>query len=163
MNWAPFRLAPNGEHGDVPRSLNGRDGVGDRLRAAAFAEIQAREAFLWAASHLEDASEDLRRAWRNLASAEQKHLDWLLTRMKELQFEVDERKVSDHLWVSLTSCKTAREFALYMASAEERGRRAGERFHRELLSSDPVTATIFGKIAEEEISHIELAQRFFPK
>jgi uncharacterized ferritin-like protein (DUF455 family) len=132
------------------------------LRSAAFAEIQARDAFLWAARELEDAPEDLRRAWRNLAAAEDKHLRWLLERMKELGFDVRERRVSDHLWVSLTSCKTAREFALYMASAEERGRRAGERFHQALLERDSVTARLFGQIAEEEISHIELARRFFP-
>ncbi len=49
-----------------------------------------------------------------------------------------------------------------MASAEERGRRAGERFHQALLKKDPITAGIFGKIAEEEVSHIELARKHYP-
>jgi rubrerythrin len=135
--------------------------VGDRLRAAAFAEIQARDAFLWAAETFEDASPELRAAWKNLATSEQRHLDWLLRRMNELGIPIQERRVSDQLWISLTSCKSARDFALYMASAEERGRRAGERFHAELQTRDPETAQIFGKIAEEEIAHIELARRFF--
>ncbi|MGZ3688264.1 MAG: DUF455 family protein, partial [Bdellovibrionota bacterium] len=132
------------------------------IRAAAFAEIQAREAFLWAASQFEDASEDLRQAWRILARAEQKHLDWLLQRLSELGYTPSERLVSDQLWHSLTSCKTARDFALFMANAEERGRQAGERFHQALLRKDPTSAEIFGKIAAEEVSHIELAHRFFP-
>jgi len=162
MRWAPFVLVPQGQFPEPPRSLATPEGVGDRMRAAAFAEIQARDAFLWAAEHFPDASEDLRRAWRNLAHAEQKHFDWLLTRMKELSVEIAERKVSDMLWVSLQSCKTAREFAIYMANAEERGRRAGERFYEGLKSKDPTTAEIFRKIAEEEVTHIALAQRFFP-
>jgi hypothetical protein len=120
-DWAPFLIGPSGTRPEAPRSIQTLQGVGDRLRAAAFADIQARDAFLWAAETFEDAS----------------------------------------LWISLTSCKSARDFALYMASAEERGRRAGERFHTELQTRDPETAQIFGKIAEEEIAHIEIARRFF--
>jgi uncharacterized ferritin-like protein (DUF455 family) len=161
-DWQPFSVVPAGEKADLPRSLDTFDGKGDRLRSAAFAEIQAREAFLWAASYFESAPSDLKQAWCNLAKAEQKHLDWLLKRMDELEIPIRARRVSDQLWFSLTACKSAREFALYMASAEERGRKAGVRFHQALLASDPVTAEIFRKIAEEEVSHIELAQRFFP-
>lgn len=161
MNWQPFRVAPRECRPDIPRSLVTREGVGDRLRSAAFAEIQAREAFLWAASHFQDALPDLRRAWTALARAEQRHLDWLLTRMEELRIDIQERAVSDHLWISLISCTSAREFAFFMANAEERGRKAGVRFHQALSSTDPVTAEIFRKIAEEEVSHIALAQKFF--
>ncbi len=162
MNWEPFLVVPSGNYGDLSRSLSTLEGIGDRLRAAAFAEIQAREAFLWAANTFEDAPEDLKNAWRALAREEQKHMDWLLNRMAELNIPVQARKVSDHLWISLVSCKTARDFALFMANAEERGRKAGERFHQALLQTDPVTAKIFGQIAKEEVSHIQLAQRFFP-
>jgi uncharacterized ferritin-like protein (DUF455 family) len=161
-DWGDFLLAPPDLRSDPPRSLDTFEGVGDRLRAAAFAEIQAREAFLWAAEEFTDAPAELRGAWRVLAQSEQKHLDWLLARMEELGIGIRERRVSDHLWRSLVSCKTAREFALYMASAEERGRRAGVRFHEALLQKDPVTANIFGKIAEEEIAHIELARSHYP-
>jgi uncharacterized ferritin-like protein (DUF455 family) len=162
-DWSPFSLAPHGAHADAPRSIDSRDGVGDRLRAAAFAEIQARDAFNWAADYFADAPQNLRGAWRNLAEAEDRHLNWLLKRMKELDFAIEDRQVSDHLWHSLVACKTAQEFAIYMANAEERGRKAGERFHQALVKSDPITSDIFGKIAAEEVEHIALAQRFFPE
>jgi uncharacterized ferritin-like protein (DUF455 family) len=161
-DWSPFRLAGPGQGPEAPRSIHTRDGVGDRLRAAAFAEIQAREAFLWAADRYTDAPPALRAAWRRLALAEEKHLGWLLARMAELGIDVRERRVSDQLWHSLTSCATARDFARYMASAEDRGRRAGERFHEAMQSNDPVSAGIFGQIAREEVEHIALAERFFP-
>jgi uncharacterized ferritin-like protein (DUF455 family) len=161
-NWSPFLVAPLGERGDLPRSLSTFEGIGDRLRSAAFAEIQAREAFLWAAEKFkEDAPAGLIEAWTDLAAEEDKHMNWLLKRMQELGIAVEERKVSLHLWVSLTACQSAREFAFYMASAEQRGRTAGLRFYKDLLEKDPVTAQIFGKIAEEEVTHIELTQRFF--
>jgi hypothetical protein len=48
-----------------------------------------------------------------------------------------------------------------MASAEERGRKAGERFHAQMLQRDPESARIFGKIAEEEVAHIALARKYF--
>ncbi len=161
-SWSPFLLAEPGAHGDAPRSIRTPEGVGDRLRAAAFAEIQAREAFLWAADRFEDADPRLRQAWRRLAESEQQHLDWLLARMRELGVSISERRVSDFLWQSLIGCQTAREFAHYMANAEDRGRRAGERFHQNLAQTDPVTAAIFEKIAAEEVGHIALASRFFP-
>jgi uncharacterized ferritin-like protein (DUF455 family) len=162
-DWKPFRLAAPGEHADAPRSISSFEGMSDRLRAAAFAEIQAFHAFQWAASHFEDAPPSLRNAWRGLALAEERHLSWLLKRMTELNISVNERKVSDQLWVSLQSCKTAKEFALYMASAEERGRKAGERFYKEMKDRDAITAEIFRKIAEEEVEHIALAARYFPE
>lgn len=161
-DWSPFTLAGPNEHGEAPRSIRGRDGIGDRLRAAAFAEVQARDAFRWAADRFEDADPKLRKAWLALADSEQRHLDWLLERMRELEIPVPGRKVSDHLWHSLVQCPDARTFAHHMAGAEERGRQAGERFHQSLLEIDPITARIFQKIAEEEVGHIALAQKFFP-
>lgn len=160
-SWEPFALATPGDRADLPRSLGTREGVADRLRTAAFAEIQAREAFLWAASRFTDAEPALQAAWLELSRQEDKHLNWLLQRMLELDLDVRDRKVSDHLWVSLTSCSSAREFALFMANAEERGRKAGVRFYEALRTTDLITAQIFGKIAEEEVSHIALAQQFF--
>lgn len=161
IGWGPFRVAPSGEKGDLPRALTTFEGLGDRLRSAAFAEYQAREAFRWAASHFADATPELKNAWLALAIEEDKHMNWLLSRMAELKIEVQERSVSDQLWISLTRCSSPREFALYMASAEERGRKAGVRFYEALLEKDPVTAKIFGTIAQEEVTHIELAQKFF--
>ncbi len=160
-NWSPFRVVPRPQHADAPRSITTVDGVCDRLRAAAFAEIQAREAFLWAAQTFNDAPPGLTEAWRALAREEDKHLGWLLGRLTELGRTPEDRSVSDQLWASLTACKNAKEFALYMASAEDRGRRAGERFCAQLTHQDPESARIFGTIAHEEIAHIRLAERFF--
>ena len=162
-DWSPFDVASPGQHGPAPRAVTSLPGIGDRLRAAAFAEIQAREAFLWAADRFVDAPDSLKTAWRGLAMAEDRHLSWLLKRLQELNLSVTERKVSDMLWDSLTSCQSARDFAKYMASAEERGRKAGERFHQAMLPVDPITAEIFRKIAEEEVAHIQLAGIYFPE
>ena len=59
--------------------------------------------------------------------------------------------------------KSAKEFSLFMASAEERGRRAGERFKEQLALVDPRSSLIFGRIALEEVAHIELAMAYFPE
>ncbi|HUP56398.1 MAG TPA: ferritin-like domain-containing protein [Bdellovibrionota bacterium] len=161
-DWSPFSLTPAGERGDPPRSIDTIEGRGDRMRTAAFAELQARHAFLWGAERFTEVPEALRQAWRSLAAAEDRHLNWLLQRMAALGISITERRVSDQLWKTLTSCKSACEFAIYMATAEERGRRAGERFAVAMKSRDPESAVIFGKIAEEEVAHIVLAERFFP-
>lgn len=159
--WDPFVVAPRDQRSDAPRSIDTLEGIGDRLRAAGFAELQAREAFDWAAGEFTDADPQLREAWRGLAKEEDKHMTWLLNRMIELEIPLEDRVVSDQLWVSLRSCKSAREFAIYMASAEERGRRAGERFAQAMAQKDPISAQIFGQIAKEEIEHIQLAVKFF--
>lgn len=162
-SWEPFLVLSNiDEHAPPPRPIHTKEGIGDRLRAAAFAEIQAREAFLWAKEKFQDASPALKSAWHGLAIAEQKHLNWLLKRMDELKIDPKERAVSLRLWESFKKCHTARDFAFYMANAEERGRKAGERFYTSLKDFDPITAEIFRKIAEEEIEHIQLAEKHFP-
>lgn len=162
-DWSPFRLSDTPDKHIAPRPISTLEGVGDRLRSAAWAEIQAREAFQWAARTLTDAPHELKEAWLKLSIEEEKHMNWLLTRLNELGMRVDERPVSDHLWMSFMKCTTAEQFAVFMSNAEERGRRAGVRFHQDLEKRDPITAKIFGTIAEEEIAHIELAQRFFPE
>lgn len=161
-NWSPFRLNENPNERIAPRPITTLEGVGDRLRSAAWAEIQAREAFRWAADTLTDAPLELKNAWLTLSIEEEKHMNWLLTRLAELGMQVDERPVSDNLWQSFMDCKTAEQFAVFMANAEERGRKAGVRFYQDLNERDPVSAKIFGTIAEEEIAHIALAQKYFP-
>lgn len=161
-DWAPFAVLPRAERAKGPRAIVSREGIGDRLRAAAFAEIQAYYAFLWAAARFDDAPEALRANWRGLALAEERHLGWLLGRMAELGIDVRERGVSDWLWSSLVKCASAREFAIHIANSEERGRVAGARFCEAMMAVDPVSATIFGKIAEEEVEHIRLAAKFYP-
>ncbi len=160
-DWSPFVMLPAGQRTAPPRKLSRPGGVGDRLRAAAFAELQAREAFAWAAEHFVDAPENLRGTWRNLSIAEQRHLGWLLDRMEELGVDVAERPVSDALWHALTSCEDAEQFSRWMADAEERGRAAGLKIGRKLSGVDAVTARIFETIAEEEVAHVAVARRYF--
>lgn len=162
MNWDPFVVVPLGTRPEPPRSIASSEGIGDRLRTAAFAELQARTAFEWGIETFPGAPEGLKRGWQELVVAEDRHLNWLLKRMSELGVEVSGRKVSDQLWHSLRSCKTAEQFALFMASAEERGQRAGEQFFEALRDRDPVSAEIFRKIAKEEAAHVALARAFFP-
>lgn len=162
-DWSPFQLAEPHTKPRAPRSMQSREGVGDRLRTTAFAELQAREAFIWA-SHFFSASAPpgLCQDWLRLAQEEDKHLNWLLNRMKELDISITERPVTLFLWESFMKCKTAREFAIFMSNAEERGRIAGERFGKEMASFDAASSKIFETIAQEEVEHIRLAYRYFP-
>jgi uncharacterized ferritin-like protein (DUF455 family) len=160
MDWSPFVVCAPEEHAPASRGLGGPDGLGDRLRTAAFAERQAAEAFRWAADGFTEAPDGLRAAWKELAADENKHLGWILQRMKELRVELGARPVSDRLWRSLMRCRDHREFARLMTRAEERGKAAEESFRRSLAERDPVTADIFGRIAEEEERHIGLQRAY---
>ena len=160
MDWTPFVVCAIDEHAPGPRGLGGPDGLGDRLRTAAFAERQAFEAFTWAADNIPDAPTDLREAWRRIGLEEKRHLDLLLSRMAELGVKVEDRPVSDRLWRSLRACTNTADFALRMRTAEARGRAAEETFRRVLAGRDPVTAAIFGQIADDEAQHLALADRF---
>lgn len=160
-NWHPFRV--DSSIVLPPRPIGTKDGIGDRLRAASFAEVQALTGFRWAAERFEDASLELRADWLRLALEEEKHLGWLKGRMDELGIDLRERPVSDFLWRSFMKCASAREFCHYIAGAEERGRAAGLRFGERMKAFDSVSAEIFRKIADEELSHIELAYRYYPR
>ena len=162
-DWTPFRVLPRGEFPLPPRSIHTPEGMGDRMRSAAFAELQARDAFLWASERFEDAPAELRAAWAELSAVEHRHLEWILRRMDQLGIDVRGREVSEHLWVALQACTTAREFAHLIADAEEKGRRAGIRFYETLKTRDPESSEIFRKIAEEEVDHVALAHRFYPR
>ena len=155
-DWRPFRLCAPGEKAPTPRGMSTARGVGDRLRTAAFAERQARDAFAWAAERYEDAPAGMRAAWRRLSAEEDKHLGWLLRRMEQLGVDVAERPVSDALFRSLLACADWRSFASFMAAAEDRGRAAERHFQSALAQSDPETARIFAAIADEEEGHIAL-------
>ena len=161
--WEPFRVLPRGQFPLPPRSIHTLEGMGDRMRSAAFAELQARDAFHWASECFEDAPAELRTAWKELSIVEHRHLEWILKRMTELGIDPREREVSEHLWVALQACTTAREFAHLIADAEEKGRRAGIRFYETLKTKDPISSEIFRKIAEEEVDHVALAHRFYPR
>ncbi len=161
--WEPFVLVPAGSRPPRVRSIASPEGVGDRLRSAAMAEIQARDAFLDAAERFaEQAPLALLKTWRALAKAEDKHLGWLLERLEDLGQGVEDRPVSDQLHRTLSACGAPRDFARYMAIAETRGMQAGELFRARMAESDPTSARLFGRVADEEAEHIRLAHRWFP-
>lgn len=157
-DWSPFRVAPPDEKIPGPRGITTPEGLGDRLRTAAFAERQATAAFSWAAERFTDAPEAKRAFWREVAVEEKRHLDMLLARMAELGVSVPERPVSDGLWRALTRCRDAAEFSAYMKRAEERGRDAERSFQKALEQRDPKTAAIFAEIAADEDRHIAGAE-----
>jgi uncharacterized ferritin-like protein (DUF455 family) len=157
IDWSPFTICAPGEKAPYPRALTTPEGLGDRLRFVAFAEKQAVHAFASAAMIYETAPQAVRELWLTLSREEEKHLQLLLSRMDELGVSPAERPQSLALWQSFDRCKDAREFADFMANAEDRGRQGGEKFHQTLLKIDPVSANIFGRIANEEVEHIRLA------
>ena len=157
VNWSPFVVCAPEDYAPAPRGIRTPEGLGDRLRIAAFAEFQAREAFRWAAETLPDAAPELRSTWKRFSADEDRHLQLLLGRMAELGIRPEGRPVSDRLWRSLRACRTVPEFVAYMRTAEQRGRAAEESFQRSLLQRDPVTSALFGKIADDEAEHIALS------
>lgn len=160
MDWAPFAVCAPDEDPPRPRGFSTPEGLGDRLRVAAFAEKQAQAAFLWAADAFPDAPPGLRERWRRIGAEEGEHLGMILERMTQLGVAVDGRPVSDRLWRSLRACGSAAEFAGKMRSAEERGKTAEESFRRSLAQRDPLTAELFGRIAEDEAEHLRCADHF---
>ncbi len=161
VNWAPFRTLPPGSRTPPMRSARTRQGVLDRLSLVAFAELQAKEGFLWAIQNLKDASDGLRIAWGTLAQEEEKHLNWLLSRIRSLEGDPSERPFPLDLWESFTRCRSAEEFCRFMARAEDRGRVGREKLALILAETDVISAELFGLIAREEQAHIQLTEQFF--
>ncbi len=161
MEFSPFKITPEGTRPPKPRKLGTAAGLGDRMRTAAFAELQAITAFDWAATTYADAPPALRRAWRDQIPEEQLHYDLIVGRMAELGFDLAERPVSRGLWDSLSVCTTAEEFCIKIAGAEERGRQAALRLIDFLAATDPNTAAIFRRIAADEVAHVALAETHF--
>jgi uncharacterized ferritin-like protein (DUF455 family) len=156
--WSPYKI------GTPPRvrPLQTVEGLGDRIRLIAFAERQAQIAFLEASTKYQDIPAGLAEAWIWVAAEEKKHESWLLQRLNELNQAVDAVDVSLSLYHSFSKCESARDFAFYIADAEERGRVGAERFAEVLRLRDPQTAEMFAKIALEEREHIALVAKYFP-
>lgn len=155
--WSPYQIGTP----EKIRGFNTPEGLGDRLRLVAFAERQAFHAFTNAITRFQDAPPGLIEAWKWVALEEAKHESWLLKRLSDIGQEVSAVPVNLNLYYSLIKCQTAKEFALYVSDAEERGRVGAEKFADSLAKRDPVTAQIFHLIAEEEKEHISLVKRFF--
>jgi len=161
MDFDPFIICSPGERAPRPRPINTPDGLGDRMRTAAFAELQAMVAFRWAAVQFPDAPATLRDKWTAQIADETRHYEMICRRMEELGFELAGQPVSTSLWESLKVCTTGRDFCIRIASAEERGRQAGVRMVNYLGKSDPETAAIFQEIVDDEVAHVALAATFF--
>jgi len=161
MNFAPFTVCETGTRPPKPRSLDVPEGLGDRMRSAAFAEFQAIAAFGWAAEKFQDVPQELRDAWAALVPEEIKHYELIIGRMEELGFSLDERCVSTRLWESLKDCVSGEEFCIKIAGAEERGRLAGITLCKQLEGKDPQTAAVFQEIVDDEVAHVKLADTFF--
>ena len=69
-DWSPFQVA---DPQSPLRPLPSVQGIGDRLRCAAFAEVQAAAAFRWAVERFADVAPVVKEAWLVLAREEDKH------------------------------------------------------------------------------------------
>lgn len=155
-NWGPFRLA---ERGDAIRALQSAEGVADRLRLVAFAELQARDAFRSGAQRFEGRiPEELRQTWLRFAEVEDRHAQMLLTRMGELGVEPGGRAVSDKLTRLCEKAEDPILFLFLLSSAEERGMEQGKILGEQMLAVDETSARIFLQIAEEEVEHVQMAK-----
>ncbi len=161
LETGPFILCETGTRPPKPRRLDTPEGLGDRLRTAAFAEWQAISAFSWAAEYFQDAPANLRRDWAEQVSDEVRHFNLIRDRMAELGVDLADRPVSDVLWESLKESSSGQEFCQRIASAEERGRQAALKVVEFLENDDPATAAIFLEIAADEVAHVALAKTYY--
>ena len=161
MDFSPFIITPAGERAPKPRPITTAEGLGDRMRTAAFAEFQAIVAFRWAADHFQDVPQGLKEAWIVQIADETRHYHLICKRMEDLGFTLAGRAVSIGLWESLQECTNGMDFCIRIAGSEERGRRAGVQLVEYLGESDPETAAIFQEIVDDEVAHVALAETYF--
>ena len=133
--WKPFQTSLRGH---PIRALSSPEGVADRLRVVAFAELQARDAFLWGAARFAQEGVAVKwcEAWAAFAAVENRHAQMLLTRMDELKVNPGERVVSDRLTRVCHLAKDPVNFLFYLSSAEERGMEAGFFLGKEMRKYD---------------------------
>ena len=155
-SWKPFRIVSG--KGDFIRPLTAKDGVLDRLRLVAFAEVQAKEAFLWGAEKFKGIAPDAWiDEWTRFAAVEERHANMLLTRFHELGGSLEERSLSDKLMRLCMAAEDPVTFLFLLSSAEERGMEAGFTLGKQMELVDGVSAKIFHTIAEEEVEHVHAA------
>lgn len=157
--YTPFR--PVAGKPDAIRPLASAEGVADRLRVVAFAELQARDLFLYGAERFgavvpaQWASD-----WRRFAEVEDRHAQMLLSRMAELGAEPGARSVSDKLSRLCRATEDSVLFLFLLSSAEERGMESGFVLGEQMRAVDAASAEIFAQIAREEVEHVEAARSF---
>jgi uncharacterized ferritin-like protein (DUF455 family) len=161
MDFSPFVLTPPGERSPKMRPIHTPEGLGDRMRTAAFAELQAIAAFTWAADRFQDVPQALRDEWKAQIADESRHYRLICGRMEDLGLALTDRPVSIGLWESLQECTNGRDFCIRIANSEERGRQAGVKLVEYLEEKDPETAAVFREIVADEVAHVALAERYF--
>ncbi|MBN2715406.1 MAG: ferritin-like domain-containing protein [Deltaproteobacteria bacterium] len=156
MCWEPFVLAAPDQKVPFPKPMSHTEGLGDRLRIAAFAELQAVRAFGWAAEHFRDVSMEVINGWERQIPEEKLHFRLIMERMNNLGIQPHQKPVSAQLSETLYQCQTGKAFAIEIATAEHRGRLAALKMAAYLENRDPVTARVFLRIARDEVAHVQL-------
>lgn len=141
------------------RPLTAKEGVVDRLRLVAFAELQARDLFYWGAETFKaTAPAQWLEIWVRFAEVENRHAQMLLDRMAELGGDIAGRAVSDKLSRLCFASTDPVLFLFLLASAEERGMESGNILAGQMHTVDAVSANIFKQIADEEVEHVEMGK-----
>ncbi len=154
--YHPFRLGKP----DTIRPLSAPEGVADRLRVVAMAELQARDLFRYGAERFGALVPTLwGEHWRRFAEVEDRHAQMLLTRMGELGVDPAARLVSDKLTRLCRATEDPVLFLFLLSSAEERGMEAGNVLGKQMRAVDPASAALFAQIAEEEVEHVDSAHQ----
>jgi uncharacterized ferritin-like protein (DUF455 family) len=155
--WLPFKVRD--EKPELIRALTAPEGVADRLRLVAFAEVQARDIFRFGADQFKGiAPAEWIEEWLRFADVEERHAQMLLNRMSDLGADPGARFVSDKLW---RLCKLAGDpilFLFLLSSAEERGMEAGFILGEQMKAVDAESAAVFAQIASEEVEHVDSAK-----
>lgn len=155
--YSPFRIATGKP--DAIRALQAPGGVADRLRVVAFAELQARDLFRYGAARFgEVVPPEWKESWLRFAEVEDVHAQLLLARMATLGLDPGERTVSDKLSRLCRAATDPVTFLFLLASAEERGMESGNILGEQMQAVDAESASIFARIAREEVEHVEAAR-----
>lgn len=158
-NYQPFRTTE--AKPDVVRPLSAPEGVADRLRVVAFAELQARDLFRYGAERFgAQVPSEWAEQWLLFAEAEERHAQMLLSRMAELGLDPGARTVSNKLSRLCRKTDDPVLFLFLLASAEERGMEAGQLLGEQMRKVDESSSAIFAQIASEEVEHVESARKF---
>ena len=152
--WKPFSVS---NKPDRLRSINTIEGVIDRLRLVSFAEIQAREAFLWAAKTFFETPTEWREQWKKIAADENRHSQLLMDRLFELGGKIEDRLVSTFIYTQCIKAMDPILFTFIISSSEERGMENGLLMSTQMAQVDQKSAEIFALIAEEEKTHIQIS------
>lgn len=156
-HWTPFKVHP--KKTDVVRAMTAPEGIEDRLRLVAFAELQARDAFLWGALQYKGKAPDpWIKSWEEFARVEDRHAQMLLNRMSEVGADPGARQVSDKLSRLCMASTDPVIFLFLLSSAEERGMESGNILGEQMKAVDPISAQVFLQIASEEVEHVQMAR-----